>query len=200
VREAFYFAIDAHGLKKGTMRGQASPTACMTTAPVGCLAAELETGEQADMVRARRLMAVAAMLGRIGVKVHVKTQPKTIYFQEDPRSRYQLLHAGLGRRQRRCQDHVGPDPAQPRRADGEGRRQPRPLPRDEELDRLIDAAGVEINTARRAGLIAEALRRTHRHFYYLPVHRQMLTWVSRANVHPVVMPDNEVHVHWIRID
>ena len=66
---------------------------------------------------------------------------------------------------------------------------------DAELDRLIDAAGIEMNVQRRSAFIIDALRRTQRQFYYLPPHRQMLTWASRANVRPVVMPDNVVRVH-----
>ena len=71
---------------------------------------------------------------------------------------------------------------------------------DAELDRMIDAAGVEMNSDRRARIIAEVLRRTDSQYYYLPIHRQMLTWASRANVTPVVMPDNAVRLHWIQVD
>ena len=42
--------------------------------------------------------------------------------------------------------------------------------------------------------------RKNQNFYYLPVHRQMLTWASRANVRPVIAPSNAVNVRWIEID
>jgi hypothetical protein len=45
-----------------------------------------------------------------------------------------------------------------------------------------------------------ALMRVHDRYYYLPLHRQMLTWLSRANVRPVILPSNQVRVAWIRID
>jgi len=34
----------------------------------------------------------------------------------------------------------------------------------------------------------------------LPLHRQILTWAGRANVTPVVMPDNAVRAQWFRVD
>jgi len=37
-----------------------------------------------------------------------------------------------------------------------------------------------------------ALMRVHDRYYYLPLHRQMLTWLSRANVRPVILPSNQV--------
>jgi hypothetical protein len=38
-----------------------------------------------------------------------------------------------------------------------------------------------------------------RQYYYLP-HRQMLTWLSRANVRLVILPSNQVRVTWLQID
>ena len=57
-----------------------------------------------------------------------------------------------------------------------------------------------MNADKRAKLITDALTRTFEQFYYLPLHRQMLTWASRSNVHPVIAPSNLVNVHWIQID
>jgi peptide/nickel transport system substrate-binding protein len=71
---------------------------------------------------------------------------------------------------------------------------------DPELDRLIDAAGIDMDVERRGALIAEVQRRAASRFYYVPIHRQMLTRVSRAGVKPVVMPDNAVRLQWIQID
>jgi peptide/nickel transport system substrate-binding protein len=71
---------------------------------------------------------------------------------------------------------------------------------DEQLDALIDAAGSEMNTQKRAQLIADAQRRTLSRYYVLPIHRQMITWAARRHVTPVVMPDNAVRAQWIRMD
>jgi peptide/nickel transport system substrate-binding protein len=227
VREAFYRAVDAEMLKSTIMRGQSAPTGCMTTARIGCLAPELETRLPADPVRARKLLAeagypngfeltldcpndryvndqplcvaVAGMLGRIGVKVNVDARPKSIYFQKIQQRDTSFYMLGWGGGTTDAQIVLDPILHSPdERTQKGGDNHARHI--DPELDRMIDAAGVEMNSERRGHLIAEVLRRTHDRFYYLPIHRQMLTWVSRADVKPVVMPDNSVRLHWIRVD
>ena len=65
---------------------------------------------------------------------------------------------------------------------------------------LIDAAATETNVEKRTRLIRDALMRTHDQYPYLPLHRQVLTWLSRANVRPVLLLSNQVRVTWIQID
>lgn len=57
-----------------------------------------------------------------------------------------------------------------------------------------------MDVEKRSELIRAALRRTHKHFYVLPIHRQPLVWALRANVKPALMPGNQVRPDWIRID
>jgi peptide/nickel transport system substrate-binding protein len=227
VREAFYRTIDVDALKSTIMRGQSMPTACMTTSAVGCLATELEVHPPADVARARKLMAdagyadgfdlildcpndryvndgpicvaVASMLAKIGVRVKVDARPKTLYFQKIQQrdtSFYMLGWGGSVTDAQTVMDPIlhSPDDRSQKGGDNHARYN------DAELDRMIDAAGVEMNSERRAHMIAEVLRRTHSQYYYLPIHRQMLTWASRTNVRPVVMPDNAVRLNWIEVD
>jgi peptide/nickel transport system substrate-binding protein len=67
------------------------------------------------------------------------------------------------------------------------------------LDAIIDAAGSEMNEAKRAQLIADAQRCTQSRHYVLPIHRQMITWAARSHVTTVVMPDNAVRAHWVKM-
>ncbi|HEU0200286.1 MAG TPA: ABC transporter substrate-binding protein [Burkholderiaceae bacterium] len=227
VREAFYRAIDVETLKSTIMRGQSAPTGCMAVAKVGCLAPELETRAPADPERARKLLAqagypngfaltldcpndryvndqplclaVAGMLGRIGIKVKVDARPKAIYFQKIDQKDTSFYMLGWGGGTTDAQSLMDPilhslDEKSQKGTTNHGRYS------DPELDRLIDAAGIDMDVERRGTLIAEAQRRAHSRFYYLPIHRQMLTWVSRAGVKPVVMPDNFVRLQWIQID
>jgi len=71
---------------------------------------------------------------------------------------------------------------------------------DEELDRLIDAAGSEMNVEKRTHLLAQAQRHAQANHIVLPIHRQMITWAARRNITTVVMPDNAVRVHWVQVD
>ena len=227
VREAFFRAVDVEMLKSKVMRGQSAPTACMTMAAVGCHAAELETRAGADVERARHLMAdagyaggfeltldcpndryvndqsiclaVAPMLARIGVSVKVDLRPKSLYFPKIQKQDTSFFLLGWGGNLTDAQFVFDPllhsfDPKTQKGGDNNGRFA------DPELDRLIDAAAVEMNVDRRNALIRDALQRTYRQFYVLPIHRQMLTWVSRSNVRPVIMAGNTVRVDWIQID
>ena len=59
---------------------------------------------------------------------------------------------------------------------------------------------MEMNTERRQQLLAQGLRRTRKQVWLLPLHRQVLNWVSRAPVKPVLMPNNQVRPQWVKID
>jgi peptide/nickel transport system substrate-binding protein len=226
VREAFAYAIDAEALKVSTMRGQSVPTACMATAVVGCMAPELEQRPAADPARARKLLAeagyadgfeltldcpndryvndqaiciaVAAMLGRVGVKVRVDARPKTIYFQKIERLDTSMYLLGWGGGTTDAQSLLDPIVHRPDARTQKGGYNYGRVG-DEQLDALIDAAGTEMNVPRRTQLLADAQRRTLARHYVLPIHRQMITWAARSNVTPVVMPDNAVRAQWIRI-
>lgn len=227
VREAFALAIDAEALKASTMRGQSVPTACLATAAVGCLAPELEKRPPQDLARARRLLAdagygdgfevtldcpndryvndqaicvaAAAMLARVGVKVRVDARPKTLYFQKIERHDTSFYLLGWGGGTTDAQGLLDPIVHRPEQRTQKGGYNYGRVG-EEALDALIDAAGTEMDVAKRAKLIADAQRRAQALHVVLPLHRQMITWASRRNVTPVVVPDNAVRVNWIRFD
>ena len=139
------------------------------------------------------------MLGRVGVKVRVDARPKTLFFQKIERADTSFHLLGWGGGTTDAQGILDPVVHTPesRTKKGEynyGRTG------DAELDRLIDSAASDMNTERRARTIAEAQRMTMQRFYYLPLHRQMITWTARSNVTPVVMPDNAVRGAWFKVD
>lgn len=227
VREAFFYAVDTGLLKSKVMRGQSTPTACMTMAAIGCHATELELRAGPDVPRARQLMAeagyangfeltldcpndryvndqaiclaMAPMLARIGVSLKVNARSKSLYFPTVLKRDTSFYMYGWGGNLSDAQFVLDPllhsvDEKTQKGGDNIGR------VADPELDRLIDTASIEMNVARREQLIRDALRRVQSQHYTLPIHRQMLTWVSRANVHVVIMAGNTVRVDWIRID
>jgi peptide/nickel transport system substrate-binding protein len=227
VREAFAYAIDADALKANKMRGQSVTTACLATAAVGCMAPELEQRPAADSARARRLLAdagygegfeltldcpndryvndqalcvaVAAMLGRVNVKVRVNAMPKTLFFQKIERLDTSMYLLGWGGGTTDAQGLLDPIVHQPDARTSKGSYNYGKVG-DAELDRVIDSAGVDMNADRRAGLIADAQRRVLRQYLVLPLHRQMITWAARRNVSAVVMPDNALRASWVRFD
>lgn len=209
------------------MRGQAVPTACFTTAAVGCLLPELETHPAADLARARALMkeagfadgfeltidcpndryvndqpicvALVGMLARINVRLRVDARPKSLFFPRVQAHETSFYLYGWGGGTTAAEVSMVPllhsvDKAGQKGGDNNGRVS------DAELDRRIDAAAVEMDSAKRTRLVREMLARIDAQHFVLPLHRQMLTWLSRANVRPVIMPSNLVQVHWIQID
>lgn len=227
VREAFYRAIDEDALQSKIMRGQAVPTACMTTAPIGCLDPSLEKHPPADIARAKMLMAEAGypngfevtldcpndryindrdiciaavgMLARIGVTLRVNAMPKTLYFPKLEKNDTSMYMLGWGGSITDAQVIMDPilhtrDPATQKGFYNYGRFS------DPALDKLIDAAGIEMNTGKRRQLIIDAIALQTREFRHIVLHRQKLSWVAKKNVIPVLTPDNNVRVQWIRIE
>ena len=227
VREAFFRAVDVQSLNKHIMRGQSVPTACMTTAAIGCTTIALETHPPVELERARKLLvdagyergfevtldcpndryvndqaiclALVPMLARIGVTLKVEARPKTLYFPKIDSHNTSFYMLGWGGGITDAQIVLDPlvhgfDEETQKGGDNIGRFD------DAELNRLIDLAAIEMNADKRTRLVADALTRTFENFYYLPIHRQMLTWASRANVRPVIAPSNLVNVRWIEID
>lgn len=227
VRQAFALAIDAAAIQSQTMRGQSVPTNCLATSAVGCKAPELEQRPAADPARARALLAeagyaqgfeltldcpndryvndqaiclaVAAMLGRVGVKVRVDARPKTVFFQKIEKRDTSFWLLGWGGGTTDAQGILDPIVHRPdaRTKKGEYNYGSAGTP---ELDALIDAAGSDMNAERRRDTLAQAQRLVAAQALVLPLHRQMITWAARRDVTPVVMPDNAPRAQWIRID
>ena len=227
VRQAFDQAIDAGVLKSKIMRGLSVPTACLTTAAVGCTAPELETRPPADVGEARRLMAAAGygdgfdltldcpndryvndqelciaiggMLARIGVRIRVDARPKALYFPRVQRHETSFYLYGWGGGITDAQIVLDPivhsfDAATQKGGDNNGGLA------DAALDRLIDEAAVDTDPSHRGATLAAALRHVHEQAEYIPLHRQMLLWASRAKVRPVMRPDDLVFPQWLQID
>ena len=72
--------------------------------------------------------------------------------------------------------------------------------KDDALDRMIDAIAVELDPAKRRAMMLDAFKRVRDSVYVIPLHRQMIPWATRANVHVVHRPDNVVEALWVRID
>jgi len=68
------------------------------------------------------------------------------------------------------------------------------------LDALIDAAAVETDSARRRQMITDALTEHNEQVHHVPLHRQVIPWAMRSNVHVVHRPDNWLIGEWVRID
>jgi peptide/nickel transport system substrate-binding protein len=227
VREAMFLAIDVEALKRNIMRGLSIPTACIAASADGCLATSTDKHPPIDLERARRLLreagypggfsvtldcpndryvndraicvAVAGMLAHVGIDVQVSARIKAEHFGRLQRLDTSFYLHGWGTIGADAQPLLdalahSPDVAS-RKGDANYGRFTDPA-----LDRLLDAAGVEMDPKRRATLLREAQQQIADQHYLLPIHRQMLAWAARRGVHVVMTPDDLVRVDRIHID
>jgi peptide/nickel transport system substrate-binding protein len=68
-----------------------------------------------------------------------------------------------------------------------------------ELDALIDAAAIEMDRAKRQEDIDRAFAIVRDQVLVIPLHRQVIPWLSRAGVTVVHRPNNQVYVPWVRV-
>jgi peptide/nickel transport system substrate-binding protein len=139
------------------------------------------------------------MLGRIGIKLTVDTMLKSVFFRKIEKLDTSFYLIGWGGGTTDPQIVFEPlvhtfDPKTQKGGNNYGRCS------DPELDALIDKVATDMNHDRRVSETAEMLRLQTRMLHYIPLHRPSLNWVSRAAVHPVPSPNDDVHLDWIKID
>jgi peptide/nickel transport system substrate-binding protein len=225
VRKALYHALDVEAIKAQVMRGLSVPTGAMIPAPASAFP-ELEPRLlEHDPAAAKKLLAqagypqgfemgllcpndryvnderictaIAGMLAKVGVRVKLSTLPRAQFFQQVDQLNVTTHLYGWG--------GAAIDPGftltpvlHGRDAKGRGDYNSGRF-RDDELDRLIEASEVEIDPARRRGLMLEAFRKVRDNVYTIPLHRQMIPWAVRANVKVHHRPDNVVEALWITV-
>ena len=226
MRQALYQAIDVDAIRKQVMRGSASPTGAMIPTAARSFP-ELEPrllGYDPEAARRRLAQAgypngfeltvlcpnnryvnderictaVAAMFARVGVKTAVNAMPRAQFFQRVDQLDVSMHLYGWG--------GAATDPGFTltpvlHGRDGKGRGDFNSGRFDDaELDRLIEASELEMDPAKRNATMLEAFRRVRDHVYTIPLHRQVIPWAMRANVHPVHRADNVVQPIWVRLD
>ena len=225
VREAIYRAIDIEALRRVTMRGQALPTGGITPSVLASNP-EAEKRLPYDPGRARQLLAeagypngfgftldcpnnryindehicvaVAGMLAKVALRVRVNAQPRAIYFARLPKRDTSAYMLGWGGAITDAQTIFTPVLHSP---DGKGAGDynygsyvnPK-------LDALIDAARVEADAAKRKREIAAAIAEHNAQIHHVPLHRQVIPWAMRDDVHVVHRADNWIEASWARIE
>jgi peptide/nickel transport system substrate-binding protein len=220
VRKAFYQAIDIEMIKSKIMRGMSSPTALIISPLLFSEASQFHRWPY-DPVAAKRLMAeagyahgfelgmdcpsdryvndeeicmaVAAMLGRIGVKVKVNALPKAKYFEKAGPERYDSSFNLLGWTPSSLDSYgVLANLVRCRDARGKGGTFNFGGYCNPHIDALIEKILVEPDTATRDALIAEAFRLLHDDVGVIPLHQQSLAWGVSRKIKVVQRADNQV--------
>jgi len=211
VREAINVAIDATAIQKKVMRGKSEPAGFISPPGVHGYTEELDTRLAYDLPRAQELMAeagyadgfgvqldcpnnryvndeaicqaVVSMLAKIGIKVSLNAQPKSLHFPLIQNSQTDFYM--LGWNSATLDSHYTltflADPDNPWGATGF---------RDARLLELIAQIGVETDTAKRDQEINEAWSILKASNAYVPLHHQVLVWSMSDKIDIPIQADN----------
>jgi peptide/nickel transport system substrate-binding protein len=223
VRQALYQAIDVNAIKTQVMRGMSTPTAIPLPNPKGeGIPAALDKRYPYDPAAAKKLLAeagypngfgftlhcpndryvndekicvaVAAFWSRIGLNVKVDAMPKAQYFQRTPKKEFSACMQGWGDNNRDAMFTLKPlFHSLNDKGAGDTNYGNFSNP---ELDALIQRAEVEMDMGKRQQLINQAVELLHKEVHVIPIHRQVVPWVSRANVSVVHRSDNKYAPLW----
>lgn len=226
VREALALGIDIHALRVHVMAGASIPTSIALPDPAGAgVPPALDEPRPPDPERARRLLAeaghadglsftlhcssdrvlneerlclaLASMWARIGLDVKVEVLPKA-----------RLRPLLLKREASAFLSTFGAASAEAIFALKPMLRSPLPAGggeanfgnvRIEALDALIDAMEVEMDRSRRQALVVSAVKLMSEELPVIPLHRQVIAWVSRSGISVVHRPNNILNPVWVKV-
>jgi peptide/nickel transport system substrate-binding protein len=226
VRQALYQAIDINAIRTQIMRGLSTPTAIPMSSPkTEGIPASFENRLPYDIAASVRLLteagypkgfgftlhcpndryvndekicvALAGMWARIGLNVKVDAMPKAQYFARTPKKEFSACMQGWSSITGDAMFTLKPlFRSQNDRGGGDTNYGNF---KNAELDALIDRADTEMDAKKRQELINQAVALVQREVLVIPLHRQMIPWVTRANVSLVHRTDNKFAPLWIRM-
>jgi len=227
VRQAFYQAIDIEGIKKTVMRGSATPSANMVAPGINGFQADLKRLPY-DVEAAKKLLAdagygqgfeltmncpndryvndnricqtVAANLSRIGIKINLQAETKSLYFakinQRDTSfymlgwtpstyDAHQAFNSLIA-----CVDEKDSGPGHFNLGNY----------CNPEVDALIKKIQVENNPEQRNAMIRKVAELHAEDVGHLPLHQQYLAWGVSKKIKIAQRADNYMFYRWIHVD
>ena len=226
VRKALYNAIDINALKTQVMRGLSLPTGIALSAGTGAGVPEsMERRLPFDLVAAKKLLAeagypngfgftlhcpndryindericvaVAGMWAKIGINVKVETMPKSQYFPKAEKRDVSAYLLGWGGGSPDAIFMLKPV-IHGKTSEGAGDANYGDAKNDR-LDALIDKVEGEMNAVERQSMINDAVAIMQDEVHVIPLHRQVIPWVSRRNISVVHRPNNILIPMWVMI-
>jgi peptide/nickel transport system substrate-binding protein len=225
VRRAFYQAIDIEAIRTRIMRGVSTPTGLMVAPDTQGFASELNKRLPYDLEAAKKLMAeagyptgfevgmncpndryvndseicqaIAAMLAKIGVKVNLVAESKSLFFPKvigRNVSFYLASWTPASQDSHNALFAVMSTPGEGAQGQFNGGAYSNPR-----LDELTRKIGAENDTAKRNAMIAEAFRIHQDDIGHIPLHQQPITWGMKKTVEMVQLPDNFLYMRWVTV-
>jgi len=225
VRLALWKAIDTQAIKTQVMRGLSVPSGIALPNPAGSgLPASMEKRPPYDPAAAKALLgqagypggfgftlhcpnnryindekicvALAGMWARVGLDVKVDALPRAQFFPKALKLDVSAFLYGWGSDSDDAIFTLKPV-LRGREPTGEGTNNIGNY-RVAELDTLIDTLATEMDAKKRQGMINRALAIVQDEVLVIPLHRQVIPWVSRAGVSVVHRPNNMLYLPWVR--
>jgi peptide/nickel transport system substrate-binding protein len=225
VRRAFYQAIDIEAIRTRIMRGVSTPTGLMVAPDTQGFVPELNKRLPHDVEGAKKLMAeagypngfevgmncpndryvndseicqaIAAMLAKIGVKVNLVAESKTLFFPKVLARNVSFYLAGWTPASQDSHNVLFAVMSTPGEgAQGQFNGGAYSNARVDELTRKV---GAENDIAKRNAMIAEAFRIHQDDVGHIPLHQQPITWGMKKNVEMVQIPDNFQYLRWVTV-
>ena len=226
VRQALYQAADVEALKKTVMRGLSVPTAINLSAPKAAgIPDAMDKRYPLDLVAAKKLLteagypngfevtmdcpndryindericvALAGMWSKIGVTVKVAAIPKANYFPKVQKLDTSMYMLGWGGATTDAMFTLKPV-LHSRNDKGAGEYNWGNY-KLQAFDDLIDKAESEMDMKKRQEMINAAMKMHHDNVLHIPLHLQVIPWVSKASVNVTHRPDNWLEVAWIKM-
>ena len=212
VRLAFYHALDMNAIKKKIMRGLSEPAGMITFPGVQGYTKQLDKRLSYDPKLSKKLLAdagypegfeitldcpnnryindeaicVAAvgMLAKVGIKVNLDSQPKSIHFKDlkGGLSDFYMLGWGVPT----FDSHYVYSFLL--KSDGSWNKSGF---KNDRVDALVGTMLTETNLDKRNANIAEAWSIVQDNMPYLPLHHQVISWGSKSNVIIPIRTNNE---------
>ncbi len=228
VREAFYRAIDEPAIIAAVMRGHATPAALMVAPGVNGFDPALDKRLPYDPAMARRLLAaagygggfetgmdcptdryvndeaictaVAAMLGKVGITVHLHAQNRADFFAK-------IMPPGLDTSFFLLGSTAATYDAQNVLFTLAATRNPKTHAGDfniagysnPKLDALLARIQVESDRGARRALLRHALALVQNDIAYIPLHQQNVLWATRTGVQLVQRADDTFPLRYVRL-
>ncbi|MCC7271147.1 MAG: ABC transporter substrate-binding protein [Alphaproteobacteria bacterium] len=232
VRKAMYQAIDIEAIRDKVMRGASTPSALMAAPGINGFDAALNTRWPYDPEAARKLlaeagypdgfeigmdcpndryvndeaicMAVVPMLARVGIKVRLNAQTKSIYFQKVLSRNTSFFLLGW---QPSSYDAHSPlfnvmgtrAELRPGAQKGQGSYNPGGYS-NARVDALQEQVRSETDPVKRNAMIREAFQIHKDEVGHIPLHQQALAWAVRPGISLVQRADDALALWWVRVE
>ncbi|MBL8510930.1 MAG: ABC transporter substrate-binding protein, partial [Betaproteobacteria bacterium] len=226
VRQALYQAVDINALKTSIMRGLAVPTAIVLSNPKAAgIPDALDKRYPFDLAKAKSLLteagypngftvtldcpndryindekicvALAGMWAKIGVTVKVAAIPKANYFPKVQKLDTSLYMLGWGGSTTDAMFTMKPV-YHSRNDQGAGEYNWGNY-KIASFDALIEQAEGEIDLKKRQEIINKVVQMHNDEVLHIPLHLQVIPWVSRATITVAHRPDNWLEVRWVKM-